>query len=77
MIGGEKIALQLETDQGESEVQIPAVLAALLEQNEHARNQFYKLSAAHKIRLIRNIRGTSEMDKQIGMSLKLLSGTES
>lgn len=77
MIDGEKIALKLEADQEESEVQIPAVLAALLEQNEHARNQFHKLSKEYKLRLIQNIRGTGEMDKQIGMSLKLLNGIRS
>lgn len=74
MISGEKIALPLEGNQEESEVQIPAVLAALLEQNEHARNQFYKLSKEHKLRLIQNIRSIGEMDKQISMSLKLLNG---
>lgn len=73
MIGGEKIALQLDIAEEETEMSIPAVLAALLEHNEHAKSQFYKLSRQDKLQLIENIRGTDEMDKQIGISLKLLN----
>ncbi len=73
MIGGEKISLHLETDDESAEISIPAVLAALLEHNEHAREQFRQLSNEHKLRLIQNIKGANEMDEQIGISLKLLS----
>lgn len=73
MIGGEKISLHLETDEEISEISIPAVLAALLEHNEHAYNQFHQLSHEHKLRVIQNIKGANEMDEQIDISLKLLS----
>lgn len=73
MISGEEISLQLGKETSE-ELKIPAVLAALLEHNEHARNKFHKLSSEHKIRLIQNIRGAKEMEQQIGISMELLVG---
>lgn len=76
MIGGERISLQMEIDKEEKEVSIPAVLAALLEHNTHARQQFYQLSNEHKVRLIKRIKGADEINEQINISLKILGGSK-
>ncbi len=76
MIGGERISLQMEIDKEEKEVSIPAVLAALLEHNTHARQQFNELSSEHKVRLIKRIKGADEINEQINISLKMLGGSK-
>ncbi|GAB5527335.1 MAG: hypothetical protein Roseis2KO_52070 [Roseivirga sp.] len=76
MIGGERIVLQMERDQDGKEVSIPAVLAALLEHNAYARQQFYQLNNEHKLRLIQRIRGANEINEQINISLKMLVGSK-